>query len=47
MGRKKKRPTKVLSGRIPKCEYDRAKRLARKTDKSILEAWRNIRKESS
>ncbi|MFW6172442.1 MAG: hypothetical protein ACOC5T_01740 [Elusimicrobiota bacterium] len=40
MGRKRKKPTKVLSGRINAKDYLKAKRLAKQTGQTIIQAYR-------
>jgi hypothetical protein len=42
MGRKKKRPTKVIGFRIPKENYDIIKEWARRTNKSLTQAWKDL-----
>lgn len=39
MGRKKKKPTKVISFRISKTEYEYFKALAKQTGKSLAEVY--------
>lgn len=42
MGRKKKRPTKVLSVRISKKDFEQLKLLAMKSGKSVSQLWKEI-----
>lgn len=46
MGRKKKRPTKVVSARIPKSDYEMIVIEAKKAGKSISQMWKEIIKRS-
>lgn len=45
MGRKKKRPTKVVSTRVAKTTYKKLKKKADKSGKSVSQMWRDIIKE--
>ncbi len=42
MGRKKKRPTKVLSARIPEKDYNFLLREAKREGKSISQMWKEM-----
>ena len=45
MGRKRKRPTKVLSGRIDARDYLKAKACANQTGMSIIQAYQKLLRE--
>ncbi len=42
MGRKRRIPTKVLSARIPRSDYEKIKQYALRSGKSISEIWREL-----
>lgn len=45
MGRKKKIPTKVLSGRITCSDYYKIKELSKRTGQTIIQAYRTLVRE--
>jgi len=42
MGRKRKRPTKVLSARISKSDYEKLKAQAERSGKTISQIWKEL-----